>query len=73
MGRLRLAPVSRESDRCLTPRRDPEAAQREMASPPSDGSQSWDVWGPVATPALIAFGAGAGDAQSGEVVPPDSA
>jgi hypothetical protein len=35
------------------PRRDPEAAQREMASPPSDGSQSWDKWGPVATPAPI--------------------
>jgi hypothetical protein len=37
----------------LTPRRDPEAAQREMASPPSDGSQGWDKWGPVATPAPI--------------------
>jgi hypothetical protein len=24
-----------------------------MASPPSDGSQSWDKWGPVATPAPI--------------------
>jgi hypothetical protein len=35
------------------PRRDPKAAQREMASPPSDGSQSWDKWGPVATPAPI--------------------
>jgi hypothetical protein len=32
---------------------DPKAAQREMASPPSDGSQSWDKWGPVATPAPI--------------------
>ena len=32
---------------------DPEAAQREMASPPSDGSQSWDKWGPAATPAPI--------------------
>ncbi len=30
-----------------------KAAQREMASPPSDGSQSWDKWGPVATPAPI--------------------
>lgn len=30
-----------------------QAAQREMASPPSDGSQSWDKWGPVATPAPI--------------------
>jgi hypothetical protein len=37
------------------PRRDPEAAQREMASPPSDGSQGWDKWGPVATPAPIIF------------------
>jgi len=35
------------------PRRNPEAAQREMASPPSDGSQGWDKWGPVATPAPI--------------------
>ena len=34
-------------------RRNPEAAQREMASPPSDGSQGWDKWGPVATPAPI--------------------
>jgi hypothetical protein len=24
-----------------------------MASPPSDGSQGWDKWGPVATPAPI--------------------
>jgi hypothetical protein len=30
-----------------------KAAQRETASPPSDGSQSWDKWGPVATPAPI--------------------
>ena len=35
------------------PRRNPEAAQREMASPPSDGSQGWDKWGPVATLAPI--------------------
>jgi len=35
------------------PPRNPKAAQREMASPPSDGSQSWDKWGPVATPAPI--------------------
>ncbi len=41
----------------LRPRRDPEAAQREMASPPSDGSQGWDKWGPVATPAPIIFSA----------------
>jgi hypothetical protein len=29
-----------------------------MASPPSDGSQSWDKWGPVATPAPILIPAG---------------
>jgi cytoskeletal protein CcmA (bactofilin family) len=26
-----------------------------MAAPPSDGSQGWDKWGPVATPAPIIF------------------
>ena len=41
------------SGRGLAPRRAPEAAQREMAAPPSDGSQGWDKWGPVATPAPI--------------------
>jgi hypothetical protein len=35
-----------------------QAAQREMASPPSDGSQGWDKWGPVATPAPIILGDG---------------
>ena len=45
-----------EAAGAFTPRRDPEAAQREMASPPSDGSQSWDKWGPVAPPAPISVG-----------------
>ena len=51
----------------LTPRRDPEAAQREMASPPSDGSQGWDKWGPVATPAPIIFWGGAGPSRRANV------
>ena len=47
------APGPWESGGGFTSRRDPEAAQREMAAPPSDGSQGWDKWGPVATPAPI--------------------
>jgi hypothetical protein len=53
--RLRgLAPGPRgKAKRAFAPASRSEAAQREMASPPSDGSQSWDKWGPVATPAPI--------------------
>jgi len=43
----------RRAKRALAPASQSKAAQREMASPPSDGSQSWDKWGPVATPAPI--------------------
>ncbi|MEA3008806.1 MAG: hypothetical protein QOJ91_498 [Sphingomonadales bacterium] len=49
-----LAPEPvRRATRALGPEARSQAAQREMASPPSDGSQSWDKWGPVATPAPI--------------------
>lgn len=43
----------RKAKRAFAPASQSKAAQREMASPPSDGSQSWDKWGPVATPAPI--------------------
>jgi hypothetical protein len=42
-----------KAKRAFAPASQSKAAQREMASPPSDGSQSWDKWGPVATPAPI--------------------
>lgn len=43
----------RRAKRAFAPASRSAAAQREMASPPSDGSQGWDKWGPVATPAPI--------------------
>lgn len=45
----------RRAKRVFAPASRSAAAQREMASPPSDGSQGWDEWGPVATPAPIAI------------------
>jgi hypothetical protein len=45
--------IPQESDAGPAPAARSEAAQRETASLPSDGSQSWDKWGPVATPAPI--------------------
>lgn len=69
-GLHRLAPVSggKRSGRS-TPASRSKAAQREMASPPSDGSQSWDKWGPVATPALIMIPADSPPFQGGETGP----
>jgi len=53
-GLHRLAPGIRgRAKRTFASASQSKAAQREMASPPSDGSQSWDKWGPVATPAPI--------------------
>ena len=63
-GLAACAPGSEESEAGLAPASRSEAAQREMASPPSDGSQSWDKWGPVATPAPILIPASIADPHS---------
>ena len=52
-GREPRSGVRGKAKRAFAPASRSKAAQREMASPPSDGSQSWDKWGPVATPAPI--------------------